>query len=75
LKSVLGQPAANALRHAPRFGIGKALHAVAPLNFERYILRPALSALAEKLVKGRHGLKGGIYLKTRFIAAVGGMVS
>src|SRR5208282_4262115 len=47
LKSTFFQPAANALRHAPRFGISIAFHPVMPLNFQRNMVRPALSALAE----------------------------
>src|ERR1700690_3018506 len=58
LKPVLCQPAADALRHAPRLGVSVALHPVAPLNFQGDIVRPALSAFAKEFVEGWHGPAG-----------------
>jgi hypothetical protein len=58
LKPALRQPAANALRHAPRFIVSVAFHAVTALNFQRDVVRPARGALAEEFVEGRHGPAG-----------------
>src|SRR5579863_6729423 len=55
LKPALREPAANALRHSPRFVVSLAFHAVTALNFQRNVVRPARCALAEELVEGRHG--------------------
>jgi hypothetical protein len=57
LKSTPDQPSANALRHLPHFGIGEALDSISSLYFQRDIVRPALSALAEEFVKSWHGTK------------------
>ena len=47
LKSAVCQPPANAFRHESQFSVGVALHPIAPLNFERNVVGPALSAFAE----------------------------
>src|SRR5271169_5857637 len=42
LKPVLGEPAPDALRHAPRLGVGVALYPVTALNLQRDVVGPAL---------------------------------
>jgi hypothetical protein len=58
LKLTLGQPAADALGHASRFGVGAAFDPVTSLNFESGVVGPALSTLAKEIVEGRHGPAG-----------------
>src|SRR5580692_12318484 len=58
LKPALREPATDALRHAPRFVVSVAFHAVTALNFQSNVVRPARSAFAEEFVEGRHGPAG-----------------
>src|SRR6185436_4509745 len=64
------QPGGKRLRHPTQFRVGVALDSLSPLDFNRYILRPAFGALDKSLVKGRHWL-GELYSKTASIPRQG----
>src|SRR5438093_10625110 len=51
---VTHQPTADGLRQSTQFGVGVALNAVRLLDLNRNILRPALSAFDEAIVKSGH---------------------
>jgi hypothetical protein len=51
---VAREPTANGLRHSTQLGVGVALHRVWLLDLNRNILRPALSAFDEAIVKSGH---------------------
>src|SRR5271167_4840637 len=59
-KGLFPEPAANRLRHPPKFGVAVALDPVATLDLESNLVRPALRTLAKAVVEGGHGSAGNI---------------
>ncbi len=73
-KSLLGKPVAGRFRHAAHLRIGVTFNAIAPLDFEGNVVRPALGALAKAIVKSEHGADGELYLKRHKMVVTTGVL-
>ena len=59
-EALVAQPSPDGLGHLPGLRKGVTLYVFAALDLEGGVFRPALSALGEHVIKGRHGVSGNI---------------